>query len=300
MDYNIYCMSNASSNTGVKNTLNSFTNLFPQNLDLKNREWEIGIVSIGLHYNYNQLTLTKGQPGFIALKNDLTSINSSEEDIRAEILDQMKSIWFLPNLEEDVLTVHSLMHNWHQYIHKEGMRMYSYDVKSGGEDKKVYTIEELQKKEIENENYNYDRYLLIHQHLIKIFKLRCYQDGVMFSKGKTIKVFDNEYLYFPLKKNFRFQTIANKVNSVLKPGLVQVKSNIISDVPSGDSHSTIMFTTTLSKQMEGHYFYQGQVLSSATNQYRDDTLTIHRFFWKSSKLKRRSTISNILPFERER
>ena len=24
-----------------KNTLNSFTNLFPQNLDLKNREWEI-------------------------------------------------------------------------------------------------------------------------------------------------------------------------------------------------------------------------------------------------------------------
>ena len=57
------------------------------------------------------------------------------------------------------------------------------------------------------------------------------------------------------KKNFRFQTIANKVNSVLKPGLVHVKSNIISDVPNSDNYSTIMFTTTLPKQMEGHYFY---------------------------------------------
>ena len=59
MDYNIYCVSNASSDTDDKNTLNSFTNLFPQSLDLKNREWEIGVVSIGLHYNYNQLTLSK-------------------------------------------------------------------------------------------------------------------------------------------------------------------------------------------------------------------------------------------------
>ena len=255
MDYNIYCVSNASSNTGVKNTLNSFTNLFLQNLDLKNREWEIGIVSIGLHYNYDQLTMTKGQTGFITLKNELTSINSSEEDIRAEILDQMKSIWVLPDLDEDVLTVHRLMQNLHQYIYKEGMRMSSYDVKKNGEDKKVYTIEEGPKKETENENYNYDRYLLINQHLLKILKLRCYQDRVMFSEGKTIKVFDNKYVYFPLKKNFRFQTIANKVNSVLKPGLVHVKSNIISDVPSRDSYSTIMFTTTLPKQMEGYYFY---------------------------------------------
>ena len=255
MDYNIYMVSNASSDTGVKNTLNSFTNLFLQNLDLKNREWEIGIVSIGLHYNYNQLTMTKGQSGFIALKNKLTSINSSEEHIRAEISDQMKSIWVLPDLDEDELTVDNLMLHLHKYIYKEGMRMYSYEVKSDGEDKKVYTIEESPKKEMENENYNYDRYLLIHQHLIKILKLRCYQDRVMFSEGKTIKVFDNEYVYFPLKKNFRFQTIANKVNSVLKPCLVHVKSNIISDVPSGDNYSTIMFTTTLPKQMEGHYFY---------------------------------------------
>ena len=90
MDYNIYCVSNASSDTGVKNTLNSFTNLFPQNIDLKNREWEIGIVYIGLYYNHNQLALTKGQPCIIKVKNELTSINSSEEDIRTEILEPNK------------------------------------------------------------------------------------------------------------------------------------------------------------------------------------------------------------------
>ena len=133
--------------------------------------------------------------------------------------------------------------------------MYSYEVKSDGEDKKVYTIEERPNKEMENKNYNYNRYLMIHLHLIKILKLRCYQDRLMFSQAKTIKLFDNEFVYFPWKKNFKFQTIANKVNSVLKHCLVQLKSNIISDVPSGDSYSTIMFTTTLPNQMEGHYFY---------------------------------------------
>ena len=256
MDYNIYCVSNASSDTGVKNTLNSFTNLFPQNLDLKNREWEIGMVSIGLHYNYDQLTMTKGKSGFIAQKNELTSINSSEEDIRTEILDQMKSICVLSDLDEDKLTVDNLMLDLHKYIYKEGMRMSTYNVKKNYKDRKVYTIEEGPKKEMENENYNYDRYLLINQHLIKILKLRCYQDRVMFFEGKTIKVFDNKYVYFPLKKNFMFQTIANKVNSVLKTrsGPHKIKY-IISNVPSGDSYSTIMFTTTLPKQMEGHYFY---------------------------------------------
>ena len=129
MDFNIYCVSNSSSDTGVKNTLNSFTNLFPQNIDLKNREWEIGIVSIELHYNYDQLTMTNGQFGSIALKNELTSINSSEEDIRAQMLDQMKSIWVLPDLDEDELTVDNFMLHLHKYIYKEGMRMSTYDVK---------------------------------------------------------------------------------------------------------------------------------------------------------------------------
>ena len=111
-----------------QNTLNSFTNLFPQNLDLKNREWEIGIVSIGLHYNYDQQIISKGQPGFIVLKNKLTSINSLEEDIRVEISDQMKSIWVLPDVDEDELMVNNLMLHLHKYIYKEGMRMSNYDV----------------------------------------------------------------------------------------------------------------------------------------------------------------------------
>ena len=199
--------------------------------------------------------MTKGQPGFIMLKIELTSINSLEEEIRLEISNQMKSIWVLPDLDEEDLTVYRLMQNLMQYIYKEGMKMTSYDVKINGEDKRVYIIKEGPISQTENENYNYDRYLLINQHLFIILKLRCYQDRNMFSEGKTIKVFNNKYVYFPLKKNFRFQTIANKINSVLKPGLVHVKSNIISDVPSGDGYSTIMFTTTLPKQMEGHYFY---------------------------------------------
>ena len=62
-------------------------------------------------------------------KNELTSINSSEEDIRTKILDQMKSIWVLPDLDEDVLTVNRLMQYLLQYIYKEGMKMYSYGVK---------------------------------------------------------------------------------------------------------------------------------------------------------------------------
>ena len=106
---------------------------------------------------------------------------------------------------------------------------------------------------MENENYNYNRYLLIHKHLIKILRLKCYQNGFVSSQAKTIKLFDNEYAYFSVKKNFALLTTAIKAYSVLKPGLVQIKSNIISDVPSGNSYSTIMFTTTLPNQMEGHY-----------------------------------------------
>ena len=92
-------------------------------------------MSIGLHYDYNQLTLTKGQPCLIVLKNELTSINSSEKDIKTKILDRLKSIWFLPDILEDELTVDNLMLQLRQYIYREGMRMYSYEVESDGEDK---------------------------------------------------------------------------------------------------------------------------------------------------------------------
>ena len=74
------------------------------------------------------------------------------------------------------------------------MRLFSYKPKSGGKDEKIYVIDERPKKEMKNENYNYNRYLLIHQHLIKILKLRCYQDGLLFPQAKTIKLFYNKYV----------------------------------------------------------------------------------------------------------
>ena len=203
-------MSNASSDMYDKNTFNFFTNLFPQNLDLKNREWEIGIVSIGIHYNYNLLTLPKNQPGIIVLKNELTSINFSETDIKFEVLDdRLKSTWFLPELSESKLSVDNLMINLKTFIYTEGMRMRHFKDNVDGEEKLYYTIDERPKRE--NEDYNDNKYLLIHQHLIKILKLRCYQNGAKFSQTKTIELFGEKYLYFPLKKNFKFQTIVNRM-----------------------------------------------------------------------------------------
>ena len=52
--YNIYCVSNASKEIYNKNTLTSFSNLLPKNFDLKNKQWEIGIVKFGFQFNPNQ------------------------------------------------------------------------------------------------------------------------------------------------------------------------------------------------------------------------------------------------------
>ena len=112
---------------------------------MKNREWEIGIVSIRLCYNYNLLTLPKNQPGLIMLKKELTSINSSEEDIKFEVLDRLKSTWFLPEIPENELTVDNLMLELQTFIIAEGMKMNSYKVKLDGKDKMYYMIEERQK-----------------------------------------------------------------------------------------------------------------------------------------------------------
>ena len=50
--YNIYCVSNAS----IKNNdLTCFKNFLPQNLDLKNKEWEIGIVKFGFQFNTEKI-----------------------------------------------------------------------------------------------------------------------------------------------------------------------------------------------------------------------------------------------------
>ena len=50
--YNIYCVSNVS----IKNNdLTYFKNFLPQNLDLKNKQWEIGIVKFGFQFNAEKI-----------------------------------------------------------------------------------------------------------------------------------------------------------------------------------------------------------------------------------------------------
>ena len=53
--YNIYCVSNANENKFKDNNLSSFKNLLPQNVDLKNRQWEIGIVKFGFQFDTEKL-----------------------------------------------------------------------------------------------------------------------------------------------------------------------------------------------------------------------------------------------------
>ena len=51
--YNIYCVSNAEN--FENNDMTCFRNLLPQNLDLKNKQWEIGIVKFGFQFNTEKL-----------------------------------------------------------------------------------------------------------------------------------------------------------------------------------------------------------------------------------------------------
>ena len=49
--YNIYCVSNASKKKFKDNNLSCFKNSLPQNVNLKNKQWEIGIVKFGFQFN---------------------------------------------------------------------------------------------------------------------------------------------------------------------------------------------------------------------------------------------------------
>ena len=51
--YNIYCVSN--TNNFEKNEPSCFKNFLPQNLDLKNKQWEIGIVKFGFQLDTEKL-----------------------------------------------------------------------------------------------------------------------------------------------------------------------------------------------------------------------------------------------------
>ena len=53
--YNIYCISNASKKKFKDNDLSCFKNFLPQNVDLKNKQWEIGIVKFGFQFDTEKL-----------------------------------------------------------------------------------------------------------------------------------------------------------------------------------------------------------------------------------------------------
>ena len=68
MEYSIFCVSNASTDVYKDNKLSTFKNLFPQNLDLKNRNWEIGVVSVGLNLDNNLLIMSHYVPAIALFK----------------------------------------------------------------------------------------------------------------------------------------------------------------------------------------------------------------------------------------
>ena len=53
--YNIYCISNANEDKIRDNDLSCFKNSLPQNVDLKNKQWEIGIVKFGFQFDTDKI-----------------------------------------------------------------------------------------------------------------------------------------------------------------------------------------------------------------------------------------------------
>ena len=70
--YNIYCVSNASTDF-YHNTLTGFSNFFPQNFELTNNKWEIGVVAFGLHLNIEE----DSETGVIQVKSDITAFTKA-------------------------------------------------------------------------------------------------------------------------------------------------------------------------------------------------------------------------------
>ena len=66
MEYNIYCLSNASTDI-FRNVLTSFQNLFPNSLNIIDDKFEIGLVSVGIHLNYDS------SPGLFQVRSNIIS-----------------------------------------------------------------------------------------------------------------------------------------------------------------------------------------------------------------------------------
>ena len=81
--YNIYCVSNASSNIFTNNSLTSFKNILPKNLDLEKNQWEIGIVKFGFHFN----TINNLQPSIVSVSTDVVTDSLSSQNYSTLIYD---------------------------------------------------------------------------------------------------------------------------------------------------------------------------------------------------------------------
>ena len=66
MEYNVYCLSNASTDI-YKNVLTSFKNLFPSSLNIGDKDFEVGLVSVGIHLNY------ESSPGLFQIRSNIIS-----------------------------------------------------------------------------------------------------------------------------------------------------------------------------------------------------------------------------------
>lgn len=73
MEYNVYCVSNASTNI-YKNVLTSFKNLFPNSLDIGDQKFEIGLVAVGIHLNYDS------SPGLFQVRSNIIADVLSGDD----------------------------------------------------------------------------------------------------------------------------------------------------------------------------------------------------------------------------
>ena len=74
MEHTLYCVSNASTNIYGHNTLTSFKNLLPKNLDLQNKNWEIGVAAMGMNLDYETINLPQSDPLAMILDTKRTSI----------------------------------------------------------------------------------------------------------------------------------------------------------------------------------------------------------------------------------
>ena len=81
--YNIYCMSNASGNIFTNNSLTSFKNILPKNLDLEKNQWEIGIVKFGFHFN----SINNLQPSIVSVSTDVVTDSLSSQNYSTLIYD---------------------------------------------------------------------------------------------------------------------------------------------------------------------------------------------------------------------